>query len=79
MYRACYTVTQKCTIMLVRVSMGLSFYDEPSLEETSKALGEFQFAASNPNPNVATGSITGSIGRNGTLHIELDASMEENA
>ena len=49
----------------MRVSMGLSFHDEPSLEE---AVGSLQFAVEDPNPIPGTGSIS----QDGSLHIELD-------
>ena len=41
--------------MLVRVSMGLSFHDEPSLVE---AVGSLRFEAADPNPISGTGSIS---------------------
>jgi hypothetical protein len=42
----------------VRVSIGLSFHDEPSLVE---AVGSLRFEAADPNP------ITGRIGLDGSL------------
>jgi hypothetical protein len=60
------------TITLVRVSMGLSFHDESSLEETVSSL---QFAADDPNPIVGMGSLS----EDENLGIEpddLDANLE---
>jgi len=50
---------------LVRVSMGLSFHDEPSLVET---VGSLQFATDQPNSIVGMGSLS----EDGDLGIELD-------
>ena len=47
----------------MRVSLGLSFHDEPSLVE---AVGSLRF--NNPNPNLGTGSIS----QDGSLVIGLD-------
>jgi len=46
------------TIILVRVSLGLSFHDEESLVE---AVGSLRFAAEDPTPILGTGSINGSL------------------
>jgi hypothetical protein len=43
------------TIILVQVSMGLSFQDEPSLVE---AVSSLRFEATNPNAVPGTGSIS---------------------
>ena len=42
------------TIIQVRVSMGLSFHDQESMEEVTSSL---HFASDHPNPNPETGSI----------------------
>ncbi|KAF8814274.1 hypothetical protein BYT27DRAFT_7156949 [Phlegmacium glaucopus] len=43
------------TIILVRLSMGLSFYDKESMIESS--VGSLRFADNNPNPNPETGDV----------------------
>jgi len=53
------------TIILVRVEMGLSFHNEPSLVD---AIGSLQFAADHPNLIVGRGSLS----EDGNLGIEPD-------
>jgi len=60
------------TIILVRVSMGLSFRDEPSLVE---AVGSLQFAAYHPNPIGGMGSLS-EDGNSGIEPDDLNASLE---
>jgi len=55
------------TIILVRVSMGLSFHDEPSLVET---VGSLQFAADSLDTTSGVGSIM--ISEDEILDIGLD-------
>ncbi|KAF8811454.1 hypothetical protein BYT27DRAFT_7336175 [Phlegmacium glaucopus] len=43
------------TIIFVRLSMGLSFYDKESMIESS--VGSLRFADNNPNPNPQTGDV----------------------
>ncbi|KAF8804281.1 hypothetical protein BYT27DRAFT_7194554 [Phlegmacium glaucopus] len=43
------------TIILVRVSMGLSFHDKESMIESS--VGSLRFADNNPNPNPEMGDV----------------------
>ncbi|KAF8810617.1 hypothetical protein BYT27DRAFT_7186023 [Phlegmacium glaucopus] len=43
------------TIIFVRLSMGLSFYDKESMIESS--VGSLRFADNNPNPNPDTGDV----------------------
>jgi len=53
------------TIILVRVSLGLSFHNEESFVE---AVGSLQFATNNPNPIPGTGSMD----QDGSLYIGYD-------
>ena len=53
-------------LVRVRVSMGVSFHDQPSLVE---AVGSLRFnAVDDPNPNLGTGTIS----QDGSLGIGLD-------
>ena len=57
------------TIILVRVSLGLSFHNNESLGE---AVGSLHFAADVPNPILSTGSIN----EDGSWHLEHDENSE---
>jgi len=48
------------TIILLRVAMGLSFYDQKSMEET---VGSLRFVSRNENPNSETGDMGDTVGQ----------------